>query len=98
MFYALQIPYYTSKPDVIVFAIRALADKPILDFAYLPQETLLDGTVLPNYHLGHTLVLWLVYQIVPVSYSSTIWISGFISALSGAGISINFFYLEKFKF
>ncbi|MCB0751581.1 MAG: hypothetical protein KDC52_08920 [Ignavibacteriae bacterium] len=95
LFYALQIPYYTSKPDVIVFAIRALADKPILDFAYLPQETLLDGTVLPNYHLGHTLVLWLVYQIVPVSYSSTIWISGFISAMSGAGMVVLTFLIWR---
>lgn len=92
IFYALQIPYYTSKPDVIVFAIRSLAEKPITDFAYLPQNTLLSGKALPNYHLGHTIILWLVYQIVPLDYSATIWTSGFISSISGALIVV-FTYL-----
>lgn len=93
IFYALQIPYYTSKPDVIVFAIRSLADKPITDFAYLPQCTILKGVSLPNYHLGHTLILWLVYQIFPITYSSIIWASGFISALSGSLIVVLTFIL-----
>lgn len=88
LFYALQIPYYTSKPDVIVFAIRSLADKPITEFAYLPQNTLLSGKALPNYHLGHTIILWLVYQVVPLDYSATIWTSGFISSVSGALIIV----------
>ncbi|MBK8946965.1 MAG: hypothetical protein IPM32_17095 [Ignavibacteriae bacterium] len=88
LFYALQIPNYTSKPDVIVFAIRSLAEKPITDFAYLPQNTLLSGNALPNYHLGHTIILWLVYQIVPLDYSATIWTSGFISSISGALIVV----------
>lgn len=103
LFYALQIPYYTSKPDVIVFAIRSLAEKPITEFAYLPQNTLLSGKALPNYHLGHTLILWLVYQVVPLDYSATIWTSGFISSISGALIVVFTFFIwlnlgfNKFK-
>lgn len=84
LFYTLQIPSYTSKPDVIVFAIRSLADKPITEFAYLPKTTLLSGDALPNYHLGHTIILWIVYHLMPLNFASTIWIAGFISSISGS--------------
>ncbi|MCB9211399.1 MAG: hypothetical protein H6610_10110 [Ignavibacteriales bacterium] len=95
IFYALQIPYYTSKPDVIVFAIRSLADKPITEFAYLPKTTLLSGEALPNYHLGHTIILWIVYQIMPFNIASTIWTSGFISSISGSLIVILTYFIWR---
>lgn len=93
--YTLLIPFYTSKPDVIVFALRSLADLPIFDIAYLDSSTYLSGGPLPNYHLGHTLVLWLVYQIAPQSLASTIWPAGFISAISGALIVVLTFLIWK---
>lgn len=95
IFYTLLIPFYTSKPDVIVFALRSLADSPILDIAYLDSSTYLNGGPLPNYHLGHTLVLWLVYQIAPQSLASTIWPAGFMSAISGALIVMLTFLIWK---
>ncbi len=84
IFYSVQIPLHTSKPDIIVFAIRALSKTPILNYAYLAPNTLLEGTALPNYHLGHTLILWLVYHLAPTNLANTIWLSGFVSAISGA--------------
>ena len=95
IFYSVQIPMNTSKPDVIVFAIRALSKLPILDYAYLAPNTLLEGTALPNYHLGHTLVLWLVYHLAPSSLANTIWLSGFVSAISGALIVALTFLIWK---
>jgi len=103
VFYTIQIPFYTSRPDIIVFATRAMADKPILDYAFLGSRTLLDGTILPNYHLGHTIVLWFVYKIFPSSLANTIWPAGFVSAISGALIVAltfliwNNLNIEKFK-
>ena len=84
LFYTLQIPVYTYKADVIAFAIRSTVESPIIDFAYLTSETLLSGEALPNYHLGHTIILWLTYQLVPQSLVNSIWPAGFISAISGA--------------
>ncbi len=95
IFYAIQIPLYTSKPDVIVFALRSFSETPILDFAYLQKETLLSGEPLPNYHLGHTLVLWLVYQIFPTSNIATIWPSGLVSSISGALIVVLTFLIWR---
>jgi len=96
LFYTLQIPFYTSKPDVIVFALRSLAEYPIFDIAYLNSSTYLSGEPLPNYHLGHTLILWVIYQIFPQSLASTIWPAGFISAISGALIVV-FTFLIWYK-
>lgn len=88
VFYTLQIPNYTYKADVLTFAIRSSADAPILNFAYLNSQTLLTGTALPNYHIGHTIVLWLVYQIVPTAFVNSIWTAGFISAVSAAFVVV----------
>ena len=93
--YSLLIPFYTSKPDVIVFALRSLADNPIFDIAYLNANTYLSGEPLPNYHLGHTFVLWLAYNIFPQNLAETIWPSGFISAVSGALIVALTFLIWK---
>lgn len=84
IFYTLQIPTYTYKADVLAFAIRSNTNSPIIDFAYLNSLTLLSGDALPNYHLGHTIILWLTYQIIPDSFSHSIWPAGFVSAISGA--------------
>ena len=84
IFYTLQIPTYTYKEDVLAFAIRSNSNSPIIDFAYLNSLTLLSGDALPNYHLGHTIILWLTYQLVPETFVHSIWPSGFISAISGA--------------
>jgi hypothetical protein len=95
VFYTLQIPFYTSKPDVIVFAFRSLAESPILDVAYLNSSTFISGEPLPNYHLGHTLILWIIYQLFPQSLATTIWPSGFVSAISGALIVVLTFLIWK---
>ncbi|MEE9432435.1 MAG: hypothetical protein V3V16_15420 [Melioribacteraceae bacterium] len=95
VFYTVQIPFHTSKSDIIIFAIRAMDDKPILDYAFLNSGTLLEGSALPNYHLGHTLVLWLIYQIVPASLFNTIWPAGLVSAISGALIVALTFLIWK---
>ncbi|MCW8848778.1 MAG: hypothetical protein OQJ81_02270 [Melioribacteraceae bacterium] len=84
IFYSLQIPLHTYKADVLAFAIRSTVNSPIIDFAYLNSHTLLSGEALPNYHLGHTIILWLVYQLVPDSMSYSIGPAGFVSAISAA--------------
>lgn len=88
IFYTLQIPNDTYKADVLTFAIRSSADSPILSFAYLNSQTLLTGTALPNYHIGHTLILWLVYQIVPETFMYSIWTAGFVSSISAAFVVV----------
>lgn len=94
--YALIIPFNTSKPDVIVFALRSIVDKPIFDIAYLSKSTFLYGEPLPNYHLGHTIILWLIYHIAPAALAATIWPAGFMSAICGAVIvSITFLIWRK---
>lgn len=84
IFYTIQIPFYTSKPDVLVFAIRSLEKSPITSYAYLESQTMLGEVSLPNYHLGHTLLLWTFYKIMPNSLATTIWPAGFFSAICGA--------------
>ena len=84
LFYSLQIPLHTYKADVLAFAIRSTANTPIIDFAYLNSSTLLSGDPLPNYHLGHTIILWLTYQLVPEAFAHSIWPAGFVSAISAA--------------
>ncbi|MCP5064836.1 MAG: hypothetical protein GY936_20645 [Ignavibacteriae bacterium] len=103
VFYTIQIPFHTSKPDIIVFAIRSMSEFPILDYAFLNSGTLLHGTALPNHHLGHTIILWLMYKIAPTSLFNTIWPAGFVSAISGAFlISLTFLIwksleIDKYK-
>jgi hypothetical protein len=83
-FYTIQIPLFTGNTDVIVFSCRSLSDWPIVRYAYLDERSLLDQPPLPNYHIAHTVLLWLAYHIFPSKLSYTIWPSGFISALCGA--------------
>lgn len=80
LFYTVQIPWMTTNSDVLAYALRAVSDTPILDRSYICCQG--SG----NIHLGHTLILWLVYHIVPKSLSQTIWPAGLVSAVSGACI------------
>jgi len=91
-FYVIQIPETTCKTDVITFAVRSLEETPVIDFAYLDSKTLLEGEALPNYHLGHTLILWFVYKILTPEITHLLWPSAFISALS-ASLAIVLTYL-----
>ncbi|MFC1766745.1 hypothetical protein ACFL6U_32305 [Planctomycetota bacterium] len=61
VFYAVQIPFHTSNADVLVYSLRSLEPVPITEFAFLDHRYQLGDDPLPNYHLGHTLILWLVY-------------------------------------
>jgi hypothetical protein len=92
VFYTIQIPFSTSNADVLVYAVRSMAPRPIHEFAFLDAHNLIDGQALPNYHLGHTLVLWLVYHIMPHDLAQTIWPAGFVSAISG-GLSVGLTFL-----
>ena len=86
VFYLIQIPFWTRYPDVLVHSCRSLSDLPILNYAYLDERSLyLYGTkALPNYHLGHTVLLWFIYHIVPKSLAITIWPSGFLASICGS--------------
>jgi hypothetical protein len=87
IFYTIQIPFWTSNPDVIIYSSKASEDKPILKYAFLDEHSLClsDTKPLPNYHLGHNLILWLIYRILPDSISdNSIWPAGLVSAISGA--------------
>jgi hypothetical protein len=68
LFYVIQIPWTTSNGDVLLYSARALLPLPSLK----------------NYHLGHSLLLWIAYKISPHILLHTIWPSGFVSALAGA--------------
>jgi hypothetical protein len=86
IFYSIQIPFWTSNSDVIVYSCRASTDRPILKYAFLDKRSLQlrDKDPLPNYHLGHTIILWLLYHFMPDSIKHSIWPAGFVSAISGA--------------
>jgi len=86
VFYLIQIPFCTRYSDVLVHSCRSLSDLPILHYAYLDERShFLYGTkALPNYHLGHTVLLWFIYHIVPKSLAVTIWPSGFLASICGS--------------
>ncbi len=97
-FYSIQVPEYTHKPDVITFALRSNLDKPILEYAFLDSSTKLEGKTLPNYHIGHTVLLWTLFKIVPFNFSSPIVLSGIISSIFGAlSIVLTFLIALKVK-
>ncbi len=83
LFLCVQVLPTTVSPDVIAFALRSTAPKPILGHAYLDARTLLHGTPLPNYHLAHTVLLWLVYRCAPGWLRQSIVPAGLFSALCG---------------
>lgn len=84
LFYVVQIPSTTTNADALTFSIRSLNQFPIIDYAYLESSTLISNSALPNYHLGHTLIMWLFYKIIPNIFDSVLIISGFVSAISAA--------------
>ncbi len=92
IFYGAQVSFFTSRADVLTFASRSAAEKPILDYAFLNDRTLLEQPALPNYHLGHTLILWAVYRIMPLDLDKTVFPAGLVSAISG-GLIIGLTFL-----
>jgi hypothetical protein len=86
LFYFVQIPFWTSNSDVLVYCSRATSGSPITKYTYLDERSLIlvGNEPVPNYHMGHTALLWLVYYFTPESLSKTIWPAGFVSAISGA--------------
>lgn len=86
VFYAIQVPTYIANADVLAYTCRATSNAPINSFVYLDQYThrLLGDETYPNYHIGHTLLLRLIYMLVPHAYAKTILPAGFLSALCGA--------------
>ncbi len=83
-FYTLQIPWWTSNADVLIYACRSNQPAPILQYAFLDAKSLLGLQPQANYHLGHTLVMWAAYHIAPSGLAHTIWPAGLVSALAGA--------------
>ncbi|MCR4438322.1 MAG: hypothetical protein QHJ34_04675 [bacterium] len=83
IFYAVQVPSCTVSSDVIVFALRSIAPRPLVHHAYLDDRSLLHGAPLPNYHLAHTVLLWLAYKFVPGWLRESIVPAGLFSALCG---------------
>lgn len=92
VFYLLQTSGVTSNADATVYSLRSLSAFPIFDYAFLPESDPPFRLLLPNYHLGHTLILWGVYQLVPQSLAHSVWPAGFVSAISGA-CTVAFSYL-----
>ncbi len=92
LFYAVQVPLATSSADVVAFALRSNAPKPIFAYAYLDARTLQDATPLPNYHLAHTVALWVTYKCFPAWLRQTAAPAGFFSALCG-GLVVGLSYL-----
>jgi len=92
IFYSLQIPLLTSNSDVVIYSLRAKSDAPILQYAFYEKTTYGGGAPLPNYHVAHTVALWLVYQLMPEFLQNSIWPSGSVSALSAA-FSIGIIFL-----
>ncbi len=86
VFYSAQVSFFTSRADVLTFSSRSAAEKPVLDYAFLNEKTLLDEPALPNYHLGHTVILWLVYQLMPFDLEKSVFPAGLVSAISGGFI------------
>lgn len=84
LFYVIQIPSTTTNADALTFSIRSLNQYPIIDYAYLESTTLISNSALPNYHLGHTLIMWLFYKIIPNIFDSVLIISGMVSSVSAA--------------
>jgi hypothetical protein len=64
VFLGVQVPWSSSNADVYDYA------------AYAAQSDWPSR----SYHIGHGVVLWMIYHVVPVCLRSTIWPSGFVSA------------------
>jgi hypothetical protein len=93
-FYVIQIPQWTTNSDVLVYSAKAAQKVPDLKNAFFNENYLVltSEKPLPNYHLGHTLVLWLTYKLFPEEMKESIWPSGFISAICGA-LTVGLTYL-----
>jgi len=92
LIYILQVPELAANADAIVYYLRSLSDLPILDYAFLDGRVKPDSFPLPNYHLGHTIILWLAYQLSPEGFANGSWLGGCVSALSG-GVSVALSFL-----
>lgn len=84
IFYLLQIPFMSSNSDVLIYSLRAKNNVPISSYAFYEKTTYAGGVPLPNYHIGHTYILWQVYQFMPDFLKNSIWPSGFVSSMSAA--------------
>lgn len=92
LFYLLQTSHISSNADAIVYSLRSLSQFPVFDYAFLDESDPGFRLVLPNYHLGHTVLLWIVFQIVPDSLGQSAWLSSAVSSLSG-GLSVALSFL-----
>ncbi len=95
-FYAVQIPLVTSNADAMVFSCRSLSDLPITKCAYLDSRSIFGQVPVPNYHIAHTTLLWMIYSLFPSEISRTIWPSGFLSAICG-GLSVGLTFLIWYR-
>ena len=77
LFYVVQIPWKTTIQDVLLYAGSAIADKPLLFTSYH------SGGPSGNIHLLHSVLLWVVYHLMPTNLYDSIWPAGLLSVISG---------------
>jgi hypothetical protein len=59
-------------------------DSPVLRYSHLQEGSSINSPIFYNYHLAHTLILWLIYQISPAIIQKTIIPGGVVSAVCGS--------------
>lgn len=96
--YFVHVAKYTNNNDVLIYVSRALYNKPILDYAFLsaPTLSLQNLSPSPNYHLAHTVLLWLFYRILPGGLMESIIPAGILSAFLGS-LSVGMIFLVCMK-
>ncbi len=95
LFYLAQVSAVSGTGDVPVYAARALQPTPVLEWAFFDSRALGAGEPLPNYHLLHTLVLWVAYHVAPEPLARSVWPAGAVSALAGAATAALTFLLWR---
>jgi len=99
LIYILQVPELAANADAIVYYLRSQSDFPILDYAFLDGRVKPDSFPLPNYHVGHTIVLWLAYQLSPEGFANGSWLGGCVSALcGGVSVALSFLIWRQLEF
>jgi|GEM_PF-3106205 len=99
LLYIFQVPEFAANADAIVYYLRSQSELPILGYAFLDGRVKPDSFPLPNYHLGHTILLWLAYQISPASVSNGAWLAGCVSAIcGGASVALSFLIWRQLNF
>ncbi len=98
LLYIVHIPQYTANADVLVYSCRAMNETPITQYAYLDQRSniLSDEAAVPNIHIAHTILLWLIYKLSPAYVYAGIYPSGILSALFGA-FAVGLVFLVNMK-